>query len=251
MLPETDKIALVYADLVEQYEGMVYDVGYTLVLPTTGEFGATILWTSSNDDVFNDATGICGTVVDPTGVVLTAAITVGLTTENHTINISVAELVETLEYETGFESDEGFTAASVYNNTTVAFTGPVGYQWGTYYGTPSTTGPLAGLQSMQMRYYTTASDNYGYTYTNFEITNVTKVVFTAKDNANVADVKVSYSTDGGTTWIDAATIELTTTATEYTVDINAYGDVMIKFTMVNTTVAERLIIDTVKIYNLQ
>jgi hypothetical protein len=159
--------------------------------------------------------------------------------------------VETLVKTIGFESSEGFTASTTYNNTTIAYTGSIGSQWGTYYGTPSTTGPIIGTQSMQMRYYTTAPTNYGYTFTNFDTLDVTKVVFTAKNNANTAQVLVSYSTDGGSTWIDADTISLTTTATEYTVNINATGNVRIKFTLTGTTVAERLTIDTVKIYGMR
>src|SRR5690606_1061877 len=63
---------------------------------------------------------------------------------------------ETLIYETGFESSEGFAASTTYNNTTVLMSGPSGEEWGTYYGTPSTTSPITGGQSMQMRWYTSA-----------------------------------------------------------------------------------------------
>lgn len=196
------------------------------------------------------------TINGTTTVQLDGAISYQLTniTSNQEIVVTfeVSETqVETLVKTIGFESSEGFTATTSYNNTTEIFTGNTGQQWGTYYGTPSTTGPISGSQSMQMRYYTSAPANYGYTYMNYDINGVTKVMFTAKNYANVADVKVSYSTDGGVTWIDVDTINLTTTATEYTVNINFTGNVRIKFTLTGTTVAERLTIDNVKIYGMR
>ena len=88
-------------------------------------------------------------------------------------------LNDSVIYTVGFEDGEGFTASTTYNNTTVAFTGADGMQWGTYYGTPSTNNHISGAQSMQMRWYTSTPENIGYTYTNFDLHNVTHVTFLA------------------------------------------------------------------------
>jgi len=226
-------------------------------LPILGTTGATIAWTSDNAAIAID--GAAATVTRPiTGgdvvVNLGYTITLNAVTATGTIAITVTQVpsepVEGVIYSTGFEAADGFTVSTVYNNTTVLFFGAVGHQWGTYFGTASTTNFIADAQSMQMRYYTSSASSYGYTYTNFTVADITKVVFTAKNYAGVADVIVSYSTDGGTTWTPVQTIDLTTTATEYTVNINSTGNTMIKFELSGTTVADRLTIDTVQIYNV-
>jgi hypothetical protein len=155
----------------------------------------------------------------------------------------------------GFESSEGFTATQVYNNTTIAYQGNSGSQWGFYYGTSSTTSPIIGLQSAQMRWYTSAPSNLGYTFTNFTTTDVSKVVFNASYYSTyVLSVIVSYSTDGGSTWTAAQTVSLTSTSTQYTVNINAHGNVMLKFGITYTsapTNTARLYLDGVMIYKLE
>jgi len=156
-------------------------------------------------------------------------------------------------YTTGFESTEGFTAGSAYNNTTIKLDGTVPKQWGTYYGTASTTSPLSGLMSMQMRWYTTAPTLFGYTFTNFDIANAAKVVFNASSTNNLS-VIVSYSTDGGTTYVGAQTIALTATKSEYTYDISITGEypnVRLKFQLAFTTAptaTSRVYIDDVAVY---
>ncbi|MBW6491494.1 MAG: chitobiase/beta-hexosaminidase C-terminal domain-containing protein [Lentimicrobium sp.] len=159
---------------------------------------------------------------------------------------------EEIIYATGFESDEGFTASTTYNNTTVKYDGPDGQQWGTYYGTPSNTSPIAGAQSMQMRWYTAASSNIGYTFTNFELENVTNVSFKAKNTTGI-NVIVSYSTDGGASYAGDQTFILSTTAETYNYIVSETGEfplVRIKFQIIYTTaptVTSRLYIDDVTI----
>ncbi len=130
-------------------------------------------------------------------------------------------------YSTGFESGSpastGFVAGNVYNNTTPATTGPTtgsdaGKRWVTYYGTPSTTGAITGNQSMQMRWYTSDPTNLGYTSTNFGTDNVKFVSFKAL-NTNGLNVSVSYSKDGGTTWLSPQTFTLGTSALTYFYDV--------------------------------
>lgn len=165
---------------------------------------------------------------------------------------------ETSIYTTGFESSEGFTASNSYNNTTVLFTGPSGQQWGTYYGTPSTTAPISGAQSMQMRWYTTTPSNLGYTFTNFDLANVTKITFKSKNylTTNGANVIVSYSKDGGNSYTGDSTFTITTTPTDYEYIVSATGEfpsVRIKFQITYTTAptaTDRLYIDDVVVYGM-
>lgn len=164
---------------------------------------------------------------------------------------------EVVLYSTGFESSEGFTASTTYNNATEAVTGSSGSTWGTVYGTPSTTGFISGAQSMQMRWYTTAATTLGYTYTKFTKSKVTKVTFKAL-NTNGLNVIVKYSTDGGNNWTGAQTFTLGTTAPTdpYTYSINASGvdNVQIRFEITYTTAptaTSRVTLDDVKIYGFE
>ncbi len=162
---------------------------------------------------------------------------------------------ESIIYTTGFEAGEGFTAGTVYNNAVIKYDGPAGQQWGTYYGTASTTGPIAGAMSMQMRFYTAAPANLGYTFMNFDLANVTKVTFKAL-NTSGNNVRVSYSTDGGTSYVGETLFNLTTSAVEYTYNISPTGEfanVRVRFmlsvpaTPVNAT---RITIDDIAVYGI-
>jgi len=163
---------------------------------------------------------------------------------------------ETVIYSTGFESSEGFTAGTVYNNTTVAYSGNAGEQWGTYYGTPSTTGAISGAQSIQMRWYTSATSNLGYTFTDFDLANVTKVEFKAANTTGI-NVIASYSTDGGTSWGGDETFTLSTTTATYTYNISPTGEfanVRIRFQLTfdsQPSGTSRLYIDDVSVYGIE
>lgn len=153
-------------------------------------------------------------------------------------------------YSTGFESSDSFSSDNVYNNTSVVFSGATGKQWGTFYGTPSTTSPLTGNQSMQMRWYTSATTSKGYTYTNFNTTGVEKVTFSAA-NTNGINVIVSYSANNGTTWLSPQTFTLTATKADYTYNVpsSATGGLRFKFELTYTTAptaTSRLYLDDVK-----
>ena len=166
-------------------------------------------------------------------------------------NITLYAKWETVIYTTGFETSDSFTAGTVYNNTTIKYDGPISQQWGTYYGTASTTGPITGSMSMQMRFYTAAPSNLGYTFTNFSISNVTKVTFKAL-NTSGNNVRVSYSTDGGATYIGDQTFTLGTSAASYTYNVNYEGSIRIRFMMVpGTTNGSRITLDDIVIYGYQ
>lgn len=166
------------------------------------------------------------------------------------------ETTEQVVYTTGFESGEGFTASTTYNNATAVAFGPAGSQWKTVYGTASTTKPVTGSQSMQMRWYTSAATTLGYTYTDFDIENVTKVEFSAM-NTNNMKVAVSYSTDAGATWQNAQTFDLTSSKKTYTYTVSATGvsNVRLRFDVVLPATAptstSRVYIDDVKVSGMK
>lgn len=150
-------------------------------------------------------------------------------------------------YLVGFESSEGFTASSSYNNGTGAKTGAKDQQWETVYGTPSTTDPISDSQSMQMRWYTSTPTTLGYTQTTFALSTVKSVSFKAKSTGGL-NVKLSYMLPGGS-WVDAKTFTLSDTPT-YTHNFEtALENVQFKFTIVlpstTPTSTSRLYIDDV------
>lgn len=154
-------------------------------------------------------------------------------------------------YKTGFENSEGFEASTTYNNEEIIYFGG-SQQWGTYFGTASTTAAIAGEQSMQMRWYASKPDMLGYVFTNFDLEGVNTVKFNAA-NTNGLNVKVSYSTDGGNTWLGEKLFALTDTSTEYVYTFEATGKVRIKFALslpeTAPTATSRVYIDNVVISN--
>lgn len=177
-----------------------------------------------------------------------------VTTGTYTIN--EPSTGDTVIYSVGFESEEGFVASNTYNNTTVAYTGEAGQQWGTYYGTPSTNNHIAGAQSMQMRWYTSAAGNFGYTFTNFDMHNVTHVTFAAA-SSNGLKVRVSHSVDGGSTFSAGEVFTLDNNANVYNYVVDADGSydfVRLKFEIVlpetAPTATSRVVIDSLVVYGI-
>ena len=119
--------------------------------------------------------------------------------QKKTITVKKASSEDIL-YSTGFESDEGFKAGSIYQATVTQ--GPEGKQWETYYGTVSTSNKINGENSLALRLYKT--DNYAYSKMLFDVGGTfNKVSFKAKaSTANSASIKltIEYSTNSGTTW---------------------------------------------------
>lgn len=154
---------------------------------------------------------------------------------------------------TGFESSDGFVAATTYNNSTIKYEGNLGTQWGFYYGTPSTTSPLSESQSAQMRWYSSSPTNLGYIFTNFDLINLTSFTFLAESTSTI-DLLVSISIDGGVSWIEDKTFDLSSSSTLYTYTIDsAYenDNIRIKFAIdYASTPANkaRLYIDDVSIF---
>lgn len=200
-------------------------------------------------------------VLDIPGTYTLKAIATKADWENSEVTTGTYTVIEpsvgdTVVYAVGFETEEGFVAGNVYNNTIVAFTGPDGEQWGTYYGTPSTNNHITGAQSMQMRWYTSSSDNIAYTYTNFDLRNVTHVTFAAT-SSNGLKVKVSHSVDGGSTFSvgEVFTLGSTSNTFDYVVDeTGSYDFVRLKFTIVlpetAPTATSRVVIDSVVVFGI-
>lgn len=181
-----------------------------------------------------------------------------------------------LIYVTGFEnvaSGEGFAAGSTYNSDTLVpptLVGPEGLKWQTYHGTPSTDNPIDGLQSMQMRYYTSTTapshlGHLGYTATTVGLPNVTKVTFKAKyrvtsGTGGPIKVEVSYSTNGSLSWTSPQVFALSTSVADITYNVSATGEfdnVRIKFEVADESLPSQntgtvgLYIDDVKIYGVK
>lgn len=133
---------------------------------------------------------------------------------------STAWAEEEIIYSTGFESSEGFTANTTYNNTSVAYYGPSSKQWGTIYGCATTNAYTAGSQGLQMRIYKNQTSPNPNVFTNFSVANpgyeITKIYLEAKtDNKSVfKGFKLQISTDGGESWTDAKTHTFSGTSKE-------------------------------------
>lgn len=179
-----------------------------------------------------------------------------MATATYTVSEPIVPSIDTIIYSTGFEAFEGFEARNVYNNANPAFTGPEEQQWATVYGTPSETSPICGEQSLQMRWYTNAPEMLGYTTTNFDIRNVTYVTFSAKNTSNL-NVIVSYSIDGGNTFVGDSLITLTSNARNYRYNVSESGEfnfVRLKFAIslpsTAPTSTSKLYIDSVVVFGV-
>jgi hypothetical protein len=174
-------------------------------------------------------------ITQPTGADVTGTVVFTLTrgsaTQDVTVTFTISQAVVSL-YSTTFESSEGFTASTTYNNASEVMFGPTGQQWATFYGTVSTTSPIEGLQSMQMRWYTSHATDIPYVRTDFTVTDISTVTFNAANYGNGLNVSLSYSTDGGTTWTGDQEFTLSTTSTQFTYNISGTGDMLVKFTVV-------------------
>lgn len=175
--------------------------------------------------------------------------------QKKTITVKKAPLATVL-YSCGFESSEGFTAGSTYNNSTPLVAGNTGYKWSIVYGTPTTTNKITGDNSLQMRHYNSPDTNFGYAEMQFDVTGgPTKVSFNALVN-NVTRVKltVEYSTDEGSSWAIVTGFEnktLTTSAAAYNFSVaGSPAKYRLRFSIgsgsTRNSTAGRLTIDDIK-----
>jgi hypothetical protein len=156
-------------------------------------------------------------------------------------------------YTTGFESAQGYVATTTYNNASPVVLGTGSQTWSVIMGTASSTGPLTGTQSMQMRAYAN-NTNIGSMTMNFDLPKVTKVTFNAKAyDANTTTFNAYYSTDYGVTWSQAVAFPINTTTALKTFTISAtgqYPSVRIKIEHPVYNIAARLTIDDVTVYGM-
>ena len=160
-------------------------------------------------------------------------------------SLSAPELIDTVD----FEVSSGFTNGTVYNSLTVKNDGPTNKQWGSVYGTVSSTDPIANSSSAQMRWYSANPSNLGYFVMNYTITDLSYITFLSSSTGGNS-VKVEYSVNGSS-FTGAETFSLTTTPTSYQFNINQTGDIKVRFTLVSGGVnGSRLYIDNVSFYRL-
>lgn len=227
--------------------------------------GATVYYTTDGTDPDATANAYGAAIVLNTpGTYTYKAIAIAEGWENsdvvtavYTVVAPVVPSIDTIMYSTGFEAEEGFAASTTYNNVNVAYTGEEGQQWGTVYGTPATNDHICGAQSMQMRWYTTAANTLGYTFTNFDIRNVTYVTFDAK-SPNGLKLNVSYSIDGGNTYVGDSLYTIATGGRHnYRFNVSETGEnnfVRLKFAVVLPETAptgtSKLLIDSVVVFGV-
>ena len=198
--------------------------------------------------------------------------TLTLTSDTITVTVALNAIISNDEiiYSTGFEVAEGFNMASAtdfYNHTPRNF-GPDTMQWSVIHGRINNgqSNQIVGSQYMQIRCY--GSNNTGantsqhmghtgYTYTNFDLSNVTKVEFSAKTNYEGMEIRASYSTDGGENYTGDSTFAVSSSAMRFTYFISEegqYDNVRVKFTMImpvdTPTSNADLFIDSVDVYGI-
>ena len=138
------------------------------------------------------------------------------------------ELTPVVIYQSGFESSEGFTASTTYNNTSAKNFGPSGKQWAITMGTPSTTDAMVGSQSLQCRAYNT-NNVYGVIQSKFIFENALSISFASKYETTKATLSVQISTDGSS-WTEIGVATLTTSNKTFNFTISTEGlSVYLKF----------------------
>ncbi|MDD6641064.1 MAG: lamin tail domain-containing protein [Bacteroidales bacterium] len=166
-------------------------------------------------------------------------------TKNTTGGGAGEQLIETV----GFESSEGYTSSTTYNNSNYT-TGASGSKWTINYGAFSTSSAIVGSQSAQFRVYN--AGNYGQLRNTVAYAiDITKVVFNARVSNTNSSIKVSYSADG-TSWTDIETVSFSgTTMVEHTSTISVSGARYIKFTAAGSKPYSgnyQIYIDAIKVY---
>lgn len=154
----------------------------------------------------------------------TLTLTSGTTTATVALNAVIP--IDELIYSVGFEAAEGFSASSSYQHDDPVLFGPEGQQWGVSMGAVSTYNALVGNQCILMRFYGATSSPYfghiGYTLTNFDLRNVTKVEFSAKAATGLT-LRASFSHDGGDTFEGDSLFAITSGNQRYTYYISETG----------------------------
>ena len=241
--------------ILTSLNGSEYNENTTVALPDTIA-GVTVTWTYPEGLVVD---GKFKLVDEDTNFDLTATFTVPgrvEVTQQVTINIKdvpSGSKVEGIIYQTGFESSEGFTATTTYNNKDIKSVGNTN-TWGVMSGTPATDASITGSNSLQMRMYKSTGYLQPYLVSQFTLSEVTKIEFNAK-NTNGNNVEVSISTDG-TNFVSSSLFTLTTSSVKYTYMVPeeyANAVIYIKFSYIaadSFTDKSKVIIDDVVVYGM-
>ena len=96
------------------------------------------------------------------------------------------------------ETFENQTAGTTYNQTQTytAANSNAGIAWSMYYGTVSTNDKIAGSNSAQMRWYSSATSSLGYIKTTTPISGLQSIDFKARVSTTDVKMSVWYSTNG-------------------------------------------------------
>ena len=233
---------------------------------TTSNQGSYGIFAKTSDPHFTasvSGTTLSVTAAANTGAAKSATVTVYLAESEGGEAVASADVACTqlasgavVAYTTGFEASEGFKAGTNYQNADPVYQGAEGSQWGVVFGTSSTTSPITGDQSMQMRWYTSKPTTLGYAFTNFNIGKASKIKFSAKNTGGLI-VTVSYSVDNGETWLNPKDYTLKTSAEtyEYIIGETPVENVRFKFQVKLPETApkdtSRVYIDDVEVYGAE
>lgn len=115
---------------------------------------------------------------------------------------------------------------------TLRFRGPVGGQWGFQYGAVSNQAALEGSQSMLLEWDPARPAERGYAFTNFNLVNPGKLVFTAAAT-NGLILLVQYRTSEEFLWHDATSVAFENEEkTTVIVDLDLIGTYRLQFMVV-------------------
>jgi uncharacterized repeat protein (TIGR02543 family) len=154
-----------------------------------------------------------------------------------------------IAYQTGFETEHGFSHSQTYNNQSPVTLGNSNYQFSVRSGTVSQTNKITGELSLEFRWYTTNPNTISYAQNINPYENISYLTFSAKSSGH--HVMVNYSIDDGTTFINDETFALTTQAQEFTYNIEHTGAIIVRFTLVvvSKQSGRNVVIDDLKLYS--
>lgn len=252
LTPYTDeeKVAKIATYLVEQYDTAEYDTGSDVELITTHPiYGGTITWAYVPTGAVINGKWVALESKN-TSVVATASIDVNGKTGTQAVNVTVIYVApgtttEELLYETGFESDEGFSGSTNYK------AGMTANGWAVANGTVTATAGSTSDMHIQMRLYSTGT--ISATYNNeTAVSNITKVVFNAFRSDGGSSLTVQFSLDGST-WSTGELVTLEASDAQYEVVSDLVDATYVRWTTTDANPSQdnkRYNLDDVKIYGM-
>ena len=150
------------------------------------------------------------------------------------------------------EGFEAKAASTTYNSTVTVSESEsdCGIGWSIYYGTVSTNDKISDTKSAQMRWYSSANENYPYLMSTTSIDGLQKVDLKARTSSLDVKMDVSYSADGET-WTVGTTYTFTATGKGEAVSLDIpSGKKYVKFGVSSSSTAPtsgnyKLIVDDV------